>query len=31
MIASILYDLFSLAWLIGFFGCLLVAAMDIKT
>lgn len=31
MIANIFYDLFSLAWLIGFFGCLLVAAMDIKT
>jgi hypothetical protein len=31
MIASIFYDLFSLAWFIIFFGCLLIAAMDIKT
>jgi|2_EtaG_2_1085320.scaffolds.fasta_scaffold82896_2 hypothetical protein len=31
MIAGILYDLFSLAWFIVFFGCIFIAAMDIKT
>jgi hypothetical protein len=31
MIAGIIYDIISLAWFIIFFGCLFIAAMDIKT